>query len=272
MENRYVRLEDWDGNKYYFDKKGGSGGGIGTEIVDSARIETDRSKIDTAKYYSEGTIVTDEQTSSGKAVLTDYSEDIGVGSRILFRGRFDNIPFGNVSINIRLRPIFNDQTWFFEEKSSIDSIILFYALLCYYDNETNTRYPIIGTSFDKFMIASPVTISALKVFPIVPTMNNILLNQSNLKKLYEKYPGVFANTHAYGEISIVMPYGTSKVVKNGSLELHITRENNGTGADYSKAAFNNLLQSILIDNVSVSKASGSIVSAPYQVWSSVRDD
>ena len=59
-ENRYVRLEDWEGNSYYFDGAGGKGsGGFGTSGVDASKIESNPSRFIVSIFYSSGSIVTD---------------------------------------------------------------------------------------------------------------------------------------------------------------------------------------------------------------------
>nr|DAR95221.1 MAG TPA: hypothetical protein [Caudoviricetes sp.] len=261
-ENRYVRLEDWEGNSYYFDGAGGKGsGGFGTSGVDASKIETNPSRFNTSRFYSSGSTITDTKASSGQGIMVDYSGRTSNANSTIFFGTYDNVPLGNVAVTIRLRPIFRDATWFFEENApKYDNIELFKVKAVYYDNIEKRAVPPLTNS--DFLPYGIVTISSLKSFPIVPCMG--LGGTGTLKEKYQQNISQFSDMNNFGEVSVVLPYTASKISKNGSMQVVITPVTSGQNA-YNPARHDNILTSLVIDNVSISKAAGSIVSAPFIV-------
>lgn len=261
-ENRYVRLEDWEGNSYYFDGIGGKGsGGFGTSGVDASKIETDLSRFGAARFYSSGSTIIDTKASSGQGIMVDYSGRTFIANDTIFFGTYDNVPLGNIAITIRLRPIFRDATWFFEENSSkYDNIELFKVKAVYYDNIEKRSIPPLTNSY--LLPCGIVTVSSLKSFPIVPCMG--LGGAGTLKEKYQQNISQFSDMNNFGEVSVVLPYCTSKTSKNSSMQIAISSITSGPNA-YNPARHDNILTSLVIDNVSISKAAGSIVSAPFVV-------
>lgn len=255
VENRYVRLEDSEGNKYFFSGKDGSGGGFGNQAVNASVIENN---VD-AKFYSSGTSIDDPRTTSGKGVIVDYANIEGFHDKKLFKGLYDNVPLGNVAVTIRLLPNFKDNTWFFEENASTyDKIELFYVKIHHYDNKEKRIIPPSSNNLGPIGI---VTVSSLKTYPIVPCLG-YFGSKDPLKKIYQDHISDFANAANFGEITVVLPYVSSEIVKNSSMMVELVTEDLGQNS-YDPIRNNKLLNSIIIDNVSVSKAVGSITSAPY---------
>ena len=263
-ENRFVKLEDWEGNSYYFDGSGGKGsGGFGTSGVDASKIETDESRFGTARFYSSGSTITDAKATSGQGIMVDYSGRTSIANSTIFFGTYDNVPLGNVAVTIRLRPIYRDATWFFEENASkYDNIELFKVKALYYDNIEKKPVPPLTNS--NLVPCGIVTVSSLKSFPIVPCMG--ISGTGTLKEKYQNNISNFSDMNNFGEVSVVLPYSTSKTSKNSSMQIIISPVTSGPNA-YNPGQHDNILTSLVIDNVSVSKAAGSIVSAPFIVVS-----
>ena len=88
-----------------------------------------------------------------------------------------------------------------------------------------------------------------------------------LKEKYQQNISNFSDMNNFGEVSVVLPYSASKISKNGSMRVIIRPVTSGPNA-YNPGQHDNILASLVIDNVSISKAAGSIVSAPFIVASS----
>jgi len=249
-ENRFVRLEDWEGNSYYFDGGGKGSGGFGTSGVDASKIETDESRFGTARFYSSGSTITDAKASSGQGIMVDYSGRTSIANSTIFFGTYDNVPLGNVAVTIRLRP------------TKDDNIELFKVKALYYDNIEKKPVPPLTNS--NLVPCGIVTVSSLKSFPIVPCMG--IGGTGTLKEKYQNNISNFSDMNNFGEVSVVLPYSTSKTSKNSSMQIIISPVTSGPNA-YNPGQHDNILTSLVIDNVSVSKAAGSIVSAPFIVVS-----
>lgn len=263
-ENRYVRLEDWEGNRYFFSGGKGGSGGFGNEAVDASRIETDVLKANDARFYSAGTIVDDARASSGKGVVLDYTDTNTFYNRTLFKGLYDNVPLGNIAITLRLLPIFKDATWFFEENATAyDDIELFYVKIRYYDNKTKQ---VVRSTPNDIVPIGVITVSSLKTYPIVPCLGYGTGSGKTLKQIYQDNIAKFANAVNFGEVTVVLPYSTTNVSKNSSLLVEVVTEDRGDKS-YNPTRNNRLLTSLILDNVSISKATGSVTSASYRLSS-----
>lgn len=147
IEKRYCRVEDWEGNQYYFSSTsgaasgstvgggdavnpnpdGGSGGGGGTggggnydqEDVDKGNITT-----------TDGQSTTDTSANTGNSVIisSSTSQDQNV-----ITTKVDGIPFGKVAVDIRLK----------STVGSGSANIL--KINCYYVDNNNTTAGYKGT-------------------------------------------------------------------------------------------------------------------------------
>lgn len=93
-ENRFVRIEDWKGNRY-FPQTSNSGSTAGS-VVDSSDLTGDPSR----PPYSDGSITADPQANGGSAIILTADP---VEQKKLFVADIANVPFGAVSINVRMK-------------------------------------------------------------------------------------------------------------------------------------------------------------------------
>ena len=142
IERRYCRVEDWEGNQYYFsstsgaasgstvgggdavnpnpDGGGGSGGGsYDQEDIDKGNITT-----------TDGQSTTDTSANTGNSVIisSDASQDKNV-----ITTKMDGIPFGKVAVDIRLKSTIGS--------GSTDIL----KINCYYVDNNNTTSGYKGT-------------------------------------------------------------------------------------------------------------------------------
>lgn len=272
-ERRYCRLEDWEGNEYSLAGSGGhGGGGVGGEILTADKIETDKTKIKpTTKFFANGIKIEDTRSQSGKAIVLDYNmTPLPAGQQnLLFKGLFDNIPLGNISINLRMLPMFKREDWFKPEYRGFHNLEVFEVYIKYFDNITK-QY-----SEDMMDIRGIVKIENFKMFPIVP-MNTISWNMgTNTRNVVplestQYTPLQLQNKKNYGEISIVLPFMTKTYSKNYSCEVTIGAfkedKPKSQARVYEYGRDEGFLQNIMLDSISVTKAAGSVTSAPYFVY------
>lgn len=272
-ERRYCRLEDWEGNEYSLAGSGGhGGGGVGGEILTADKIETDKTKIKpTTKFFANGIKIEDTRSQSGKAIVLDYNmTPLPAGQQnLLFKGLFDNIPLGNISINLRMLPMFSREDWFKPEYRGFHNLEVFEVYIKYFDNITK-QY-----SEDMMDIRGIVKIENFKMFPIVP-MNTISWNMgTNTRNVIplestQYTPLQLQNKKNYGEISIVLPFMTKTYSKNYSCEVTIGAfkedKPKSQARVYEYGRDEGFLQNIMLDSISVTKAAGSVTSAPYFVY------
>ena len=272
-ERRYCRLEDWEGNEYSLAGSGGhGGGGVGGEILTADKIETDKTKIKpTTKFFANGIKIEDARSQSGKAIVLDYNMTLLPAGQqnLLFKGLFDNIPLGNISINLRMLPMFKREDWFKPEYRGFHNLEVFEVYIKYFDNITK-QY-----SEDSMDIRGIVKIENFKTFPIVP-MNTISWNMgTNTRNVVplestQYTPLQLQNKKNYGEISIVLPFMTKTYSKNYSCEVIIGAfkedKPKSQARVYEYGRDEGFLQNIMLDSISVTKAAGSVTSAPYFVY------
>lgn len=272
-ERRYCRLEDWEGNEYSLAGSGGhGGGGVGGEILTADKIETDKTKIKpTTKFFANGIKIEDARSQSGKAIVLDYNmTPLPAGQQnLLFKGLFDNIPLGNISINLRMLPMFKREDWFKPEYRGFHNLEVFEVYIKYFNNITK-QY-----SEDMMDIRGIVKIENFKTFPIVP-MNTISWNMgTNTRNVVplestQYTPLQLQNKKNYGEISIVLPFMTKTYSKNYSCEVTIGAfkedKPKSQARVYEYGRDEGFLQNIMLDSISVTKAAGSVTSAPYFVY------
>lgn len=272
-ERRYCRLEDWEGNEYSLAGSGGhGGGGVGGEILTADKIETDKTKIKpTTKFFANGIKIEDARSQSGKAIVLDYNmTPLPAGQQnLLFKGLFDNIPLGNISINLRMLPMFKREDWFKPEYRGFHNLEVFEVYVKYFDNITK-QY-----SEDSMDIRGIVKIENFKMFPIVP-MNTISWNMgTNTRNVVplestQYTPLQLQNKKNYGEISIILPFMTKTYSKNYSCEVTIGAfkedKPKSQARIYEYGRDEGFLQNIMLDSISVTKAAGSVTSAPYFVY------
>ena len=93
IENRHIRIEDWQGNRYFpIGTSENSGGGI---VSDSTNASTDKND----NTHTEGTKTADGDANNGESIIVSSSSV----RKILLSTKIDNIPFGNTSIVYRIK-------------------------------------------------------------------------------------------------------------------------------------------------------------------------
>ena len=93
IENRKVRIEDWQGNRYFpISSSSDSTSGI---ISDSTSASTDK----TDNTYTEGTKTSDSSANNGSSIVLSSS----TSRRVLYSTMISNIPFGSTSITYRIK-------------------------------------------------------------------------------------------------------------------------------------------------------------------------
>lgn len=91
LENRFIRIEDWEGNRYYPDSN--------SDISTAGIIFKDASTEPNSDPWTQGTVVSDSRANSNKA-LELLS---GSSQQVLFQCTVPTIPFGKVVIGPRLK-------------------------------------------------------------------------------------------------------------------------------------------------------------------------
>lgn len=94
IENRYIRIEDWNGNVYY--PESSSAETTAGSVTDSSSAST---TDPTSDVYTKGSIVADTSANNGSAIFLKANTE----RQVLFRTLLSNVPFGNTSIGIRLK-------------------------------------------------------------------------------------------------------------------------------------------------------------------------
>lgn len=93
IENRHIRIEDWQGNRYFpIGTSENSGGGI---VSDSTNASNDKND----NTHTEGTKTADGDANNGESIIVSSSSV----RKILFSTKISNIPFGNTSIVYRIK-------------------------------------------------------------------------------------------------------------------------------------------------------------------------
>ena len=93
IENRTVRIEDWQGNRYF--PIGKSDDSTAGTITDSTAASTDKSD----NTYTEGTKTSDSSANNGSSIVMSSSTT----RRVLYSTMISNIPFGATSITYRIK-------------------------------------------------------------------------------------------------------------------------------------------------------------------------
>lgn len=88
-ENRYMRIEDWKGNVYYPETAESSTAGL---------ISSKASNEPGSDPYTEGEYVPDYKANQKESIQIDHP-----GEKIIYRGSFIKIPFGDVAVGIRMK-------------------------------------------------------------------------------------------------------------------------------------------------------------------------
>lgn len=93
IENRHIRIEDWQGNRYYpIGTSENSGGGI---VSDSTNASNDKND----NTHTEGTKTADGDANNGESIIVSSSSV----RKTIFSTKIANIPFGNTSIVYRIK-------------------------------------------------------------------------------------------------------------------------------------------------------------------------
>ena len=93
IENRKVRIEDWQGNRYF--PIGSSVDSTSGTVSDSTSASTDK----TDNTYTEGTKTSDSSANNGSSIVLSSSST----RRVLYSTMISNIPFGSTSITYRIK-------------------------------------------------------------------------------------------------------------------------------------------------------------------------
>lgn len=93
IENRHVRIEDWQGNRYF--PIASSQDSTSGTITDSTSASTDKS----ATTYTEGTKTSDSSANNGSSIIITSSSS----RQTIFTTGINNIPFGSTSITYRFK-------------------------------------------------------------------------------------------------------------------------------------------------------------------------
>lgn len=93
-ENRYIRIEDWKGNAYF--PESNSKGSTAGSITDSDTASKDATGTNTK---TDGDKVSDSTANGGTAIVVTSGSE----RQILLSTYLANVPFGRVSIGMRLK-------------------------------------------------------------------------------------------------------------------------------------------------------------------------
>lgn len=98
-ENRYIRIEDWQGNTYLpITETGNSTAG---SIADASKASTNPSEKELGTY-TDGTITTDPDANYGKVIWIDSPASAST-KKVIYSTCFSNLSFGPISIMARLK-------------------------------------------------------------------------------------------------------------------------------------------------------------------------
>jgi len=129
IENRYVTVEDWLGNRYLFNGSGassGNGGGSGY-LIDPFDITQDKNK----KNSTDGGVITDDNEANHGKCLGQTSDS--AADKFMATMFIDNIPFGDLAVSMRIKPMFG----------TIGTNTPIAELQClYHDNTSNNEFGI----------------------------------------------------------------------------------------------------------------------------------
>ena len=95
IEKRYIRIEDWKGNIYYPETSSGST--TAGSIIDASEASTDPTSG--SSTFTEGLQSSDTEANNGTTILMTASSE----PKVLFQTMFDNMPFGQVIIDLRVK-------------------------------------------------------------------------------------------------------------------------------------------------------------------------
>ena len=93
-ENRYIRIEDWKGNVYF--PESNSSSSTAGSVSDSESASKDATGTNPK---TDGDKVTDSSANNGTAIMVSSSST----RQTLFSTYLSNVPFGNVSVGIRMK-------------------------------------------------------------------------------------------------------------------------------------------------------------------------
>lgn len=102
IENRFIRIEDWEGNRYFPEGTStGSGGSGGSSSSGSDAQPYDPStKPSGGSSTTQGSVTTDGNASSGKAIIVSASTS---ADRNIITAWIEGLKFGKVATSIRLK-------------------------------------------------------------------------------------------------------------------------------------------------------------------------
>lgn len=90
IEKRYIRAEDWEGNRYYFEGSGGAGG--------STASGSEATEGDDGTITTDGTITSNTSSSTGKAIIVTS----GASEKNAITADFEDLVFGLTALSLRL--------------------------------------------------------------------------------------------------------------------------------------------------------------------------
>ena len=93
-ENRYIRIEDWKGNVYF--PESNSSSSTAGSVSDSESASKDATGTNPK---TDGDKVTDSSANNGTAIMVSSSST----RQTLFSTYLSNVPFGNVSVGVRMK-------------------------------------------------------------------------------------------------------------------------------------------------------------------------
>ena len=93
-ENRYIRIEDWKGNVYF--PESNSSSSTAGSVMDSESASKDATGTNPK---TDGDKVTDSSANNGTAIMVSSSSK----RQTLFSTYLSNVPFGNISVGVRMK-------------------------------------------------------------------------------------------------------------------------------------------------------------------------
>ena len=135
IERRYCRVEDWEGNIYYFSSQSGASSGStvggGDAVNPGGGGDYDQSDIDKGNITTtDGQTTSDTGSNTGSSVIITASPS---NDKNVITTKVDGIPFGNVAVDIRLKSTVGSGT-----KNILQ-------VNCYYVDNNNTTSGYKGT-------------------------------------------------------------------------------------------------------------------------------
>lgn len=124
LEKRFIRIEDWNGNIYYPES---SSSNIASGVIIDA---TEASTVLDANVYTDGTVVSDPKANNGKAILLSSSGS----DMVLVKAKVRNIPFGSLSINLRLM------------SSAVVESTKYFKVICSYVDDVTRQKTVLSTN------------------------------------------------------------------------------------------------------------------------------